>query len=106
DTTLIEIEVKRAAHADVRLPLRHPLADKLSDEATHCLLHAYGSNRDPYKAGYRNHFYTRRDDPHLVECEILGLVDTSAGWYEGMAFFLLTELGRNVALSLAPEYAP
>ncbi len=107
DLKLIDVRVRRAAYADVKLPLKNPLADKLSADAKHCLLHAFGANSgDVTKAGHRDYFYTRRNDPPLVECENLGLMEPMKGdqWGEGMTYFVLTTLGKSVALSLTPEY--
>ncbi len=103
---IIDVTAKRAPHLDVILPARDPLADRLTDEERHCLLHAFGGNGDPIKAGYRDHFYTRRDDPPLVALAGHGLMKPMPGekWGEGMTYFVLTEEGKRVALSMVPEY--
>lgn len=101
---LIDIRVRRAPSRDVLLPVRDPLADLLSDDERHCLLHAFGGNADPLKAGYRCHFYTRRDDPPLVSLTNHGLMTPTECGQDEFIYFLLTEMGKRVALSLVPEY--
>jgi len=103
---IADISVSRDAAKDVHLPDRHQIADQLSNEEEHCLLHAFGGNGDPIRAGYRDHFYTRRDDPPLVRLAELGLMDPMKGdkFGENMTYFVLTDLGKAVALSLVPEY--
>lgn len=109
EVRIIDVVARRAPERDVRLPSRDPIADSLSDQATHCLLHAFGANSgDPIKAGYRDYFYTTRDDPPLVELTQRGLMAPMPGekWGEGMTYFVLTDAGKRVALSLVSEYAP
>lgn len=105
----IEVRAIRAPKYDMRLPARHALADVMTQNQTHCLLHAFGANeRNPYKAGYRDYFYTNRDHPELCTLQSLGLMKPMEGdkWGEGMAYFVMTPFGKQVALSLVPEYAP
>lgn len=102
---LIDIRAVRAPHFDVQLPERHPLADDLSAEETHCLLHSYGGNDDPIKAGYRSHFFTSFDDKRLCGLTDKGLMTprkNSLSVTEG--YFYMTDLGKLVARSLVPEY--
>ena len=103
---IVDITARRAPHLDVVLPPRDSLADRLTDEQRHCLLHAFGGNGDPMKAGIRDYFYTRRDDPHLVALAQHGLMKPMDGdqWGEGMTYFVLTDDGKRVALSMVPEY--
>lgn len=103
---IVDITARRAPLRDVMLPARDPLADRLTDDERHCLLHAFGGNDDPIKAGKRDYFYTRRDDPPLVALAQHGLMKPMDGdqWGEGMTYFVLTQAGRHVALSLVPEY--
>lgn len=105
-TRIVDITARRAPWRDVTLPVRHPLADKLTDNERHCLLHAFGGNGDPINAGYRGYFYTRRDDPPLVWLTRYGLMAPMEGdrFGDGMTYFVLTDQGRHVALSLVPEY--
>ena len=108
DIRIVDIVAHRAPECDVTLPARDPVADHLSADETHCLLHAFGANcGDPTKAGYRDYFYTRRDDPPLVALAERGLITPMLGdkWGNGMTYFVLTEDGKRVALSLVPEYA-
>jgi hypothetical protein len=80
------------------------MADQLSGEQQNCLLHAFGGNcGDPTKAGYRDYFYTRRDDPHLLALTEKGLMEPSTGWELEMSYFFLTEASKRVALSMVPE---
>lgn len=105
----IEIRAIRSPDADIRLPMRHRLADEMNKEQMHCLLHSFGADSgNPYKAGYRDYFYTKRDDLELCALESLGLMNRMEGnkWGEGMTYFVMTPLGKQVALSLVPEYAP
>lgn len=103
---IVDVTARRAPHLDVVLPPRDPLADRLSDDERHCLLHAFGGNGDPIKAGKRDYFYTRRDDPPLVALAGHGLMSPMAGdqWGENMTYFVLTDAGKRVALSMVPEY--
>lgn len=104
---LMDITVRRHSSADVHLPLPDPLADQLNDDERHCLLHAYGADcGNPYKAGYRDYFYTHRDDPPLVSLTKHDLMKPMDGdkWGENMTYFILTTKGKHVALSLVPEY--
>jgi hypothetical protein len=108
DIRIVDISVWREPHRDVRLPARDPIADTLSVDEQHCLLHAFGADQgDPTKAGYRDYFYTTRDDPPLVALTERGLMAPMAGetWGEGMTYFVLTKAGKHVALSMVPEYA-
>lgn len=103
-----DITVRRWRLGDVTLPVRDPLADTMTEAQRHCLLHAFGGNRsDPTKAGNRDYFYTRRDDPPLVGLADLGLMEPMDGdrWGENMTYFVLTDRGKHVALSMIPEYA-
>ena len=89
------------------LPYPAPVTDLLDDDARHCLLHSFGADQgDPIKAGYRDYFYTRRDDPPLVRLTELGLMKPMTGdkWGENMTYFVLTAAGKHAALSLVPEY--
>lgn len=106
DVRIVDVTARRAPWRDVRLPARDPLADQLTDDERHCLLHAFGGNGDPIKAGNRDYFYTRRDDPPLVALASHGLMQPMEGdkWGEGMTYFVLTDAGKRVALSLVPEY--
>lgn len=108
DIRIVDVVARRESESDVTLPARDPIADQLSAEERHCLLHAFGGNDDPIKAGYRDYFYTRRDDPPLVGLTDHGLMKPMAGdqWGENMTYFLLTAAGKRVALSLVPEYGP
>ena len=104
-----DVRAIRAPESDVRLPLRHQLADEMTKEQTHCLLHSFGANENnPYKAGWRDYFFTRRNDPDLCALERLGLMRPkgSALCEDGEVYFIMTDLGKQVALSLVPEYAP
>jgi len=104
---LIDIRAVRAPHFDVKLPERHPLADDLSAEETHCLLHAYGANDDPVKAGYRSYFSTSRNDPTLCSLTERGLMlPNKIAPTEDDTYFHITMLGVLVASSLVPEYRP
>lgn len=103
---IVDVTARRAPHLDVALPSRDPLVDRLTDEQRHCLLHAFGGNDDPIKAGRRDYFYTRRDDPPLVALAQRGLMKPIPGdqWGKGMTYFVLTDVGKRVALSMVPEY--
>ncbi len=107
DLRIVDLIVRRAPWADVKLPTQDPRADNLTEDEKHCLLHAFGANGgDPTKAGYRDYFYTRRDDPPLVSLNRHGLMSPMDGnkFGEGMTYFVLTQDGKQVALSLTPEY--
>jgi hypothetical protein len=106
DIRIVDVVARRAPESDVILPPRSPVAGLLSAEEAHCLLHAFGGNDDPIKAGRRDYFYTRRDDPPLVALAERGLMAPTDGdkWGENMTYFILTEAGKHVALSMVPEY--
>lgn len=100
-----DITVLRAQDHDVTLPERHPLAHQMTDKQIHCVLHAFGYDEyNPEKSGYRDHYYTNRKNPDLCAIEKLGIMNTSSGWEADTAYFRLTPLGKDVALSLVPEY--
>ena len=100
-----DITVLRAQDHDVTLPERHPLAHQMTDKQIHCVLHAFGYDEyHPEKSGYRDHYYTGRKNPDLCAVEKLGIMKASSGWEADMAYFRLTQLGKDVALSLVPEY--
>ncbi len=105
---IVDIVVRRNAAADVLLPAPGPIALSLSDPESRALLHAFGANDvDPTKAGYRDYFYTSPDDPTLCSLASRGLMKAPAGdkWDDGMGYFILTQEGREAALSLTPLYA-
>lgn len=106
---IVDIVVRRAQEDDVALPNRSPVANDLSQEEAHCLLHAFGGNGDPLRAGNRDYFYTHRSDPLLVSLVERGLMrpsggDTKSG--DDMIYFFLTQHGKDVAFSMVPEYGP
>lgn len=106
DLRIIDLKVQRAAYRDQKLPARHPIADQLTKDELHCLLHAFGGNDCPYRAGNRDYFYTTRDDPPLVGLTRHGLMKPMDGdqWGENMTYFVLTKLGKLVARSLVRTY--
>jgi len=105
DVRIVDVTARRAPERDVILPARDPRADALTKDERHCLLHAFGGD-DPMKAGKRDYFYTRRDDPPLVALASHGLMHPLDGdkWGDGMTYFVLTDAGKHVALSMMPEY--
>jgi len=105
-TRIIDVVARRAPECDVRLPPRSPIADQLSKDQLHCLLHAFGCGGDVANAGKRDYFYTRHDDPPLVALYERGLMRVMAdeAYGPGMAYFVLTQAGKDVALSCVPEY--
>lgn len=107
DVRIVDVVARRDEGNDKLLPERSPIADLLSKDEAHCLLHAFGGNGDPVKAGNRDYFYTRRDDPPLVSLAERGLMKPTPGeqWGENMTYFILTDEGKHVALSMVPEYA-
>lgn len=62
---IVDIMVRRAAESDVLLPPRSPIVDLMTKEEVGCLIHAFGGD-SPSHAGYRDYFYTSRDDPPLL----------------------------------------
>jgi hypothetical protein len=109
DIRIVDVVARRQPDYDVHLPVRDPIADVMSDDERDRLLHAFGADcGDPTKAGYRDYFYTHRDDPPLVSLTERGLMKPMPGdkWGENMTYFVLTTTGKRVALSLVPEYAP
>lgn len=105
-TRIVDVVARRASWRDVVLPDREPIADEISDKARHCLMHAFGGNDDPIKAGYRSYYYTICDDPPLVELSRKGLMwpDYRNSSAYGEITFHMTARGKRVALSLVPEY--
>ena len=107
ETRFTDISARREPMRDVVLPARDPIADEMTEDERNCLLHSFGADQgDPVKAGYRDYFYTTRDDPPLVALAERGLMKPMAGdkWGEGMTYFVMTAEGKRVALSLVPEY--
>lgn len=108
---LTDVRVIRAADRDVALPEPEPILADLSEDERHCLLHSFGANSgDPYKAGYRDYFYTREDDAPLVGLVARGLMTgphkPHASMASGdMAYFYLNDAGKRAALSAVPVYA-
>lgn len=105
--SIIDVTVRREAAADVPLPAPDPMVADLSEAERDALLHAFGLNRsDPVKAGYRSHYYTERDNPVLVRLAGLGLMRTEPrkAYEAGLTYFLLTDYGKHVALSMVPLY--
>lgn len=107
DVSVVHITVRRQKASDVHLPARDPMADEMSDAEIHCLLHAFGANgNDPTKAGYRDYFYTSRNDPVLCALAQRGLMTPNSQdkWEDGMTYFIMTDRGKQIAMSLVPEY--
>lgn len=105
---VVDIIVRRAPESDVQLPDLDPIYETLTEEEIQCLMHAYGAdNGDPTKAGYRDYFYTRRDDPPLVMLAEKGLMSPMKEdlFGKNMTYFVLTDVGKRVALSMTPEYS-
>jgi len=105
--SIIDIRVLRNPTRDVFLPIRHELADKLTEEETSCLLHAWGADQgDPFKAGYRTYFYTDTDDERCVSLVNHGLMtrDRLLPASKDMTYFTMTKLGIEVAQSLVLLY--
>ncbi|MCW4590420.1 hypothetical protein NO263_07495 [Gluconacetobacter entanii] len=104
---VIDIKVRRYKEADQFLPARHPIANTMTSQETHCLLHAFGATcGDPSKAGYRDYFYTSRNDADLCGLTRKGLMrpNEKCASNDGSVYFIMTPLGREVALSLTPLY--
>ncbi|MFT8777725.1 MAG: hypothetical protein ABF893_13895 [Gluconacetobacter liquefaciens] len=105
---IVDIVVRRNYAADALLPAPGPIAVSLSRQESNALLHAFGANGvDPTKAGCRDYFYTSPADPTLCSLVSRGLMKAPAGdkWKDGMGYFILSQAGREVALSLTPLYA-
>ncbi|GAN86369.1 hypothetical protein [Komagataeibacter intermedius] len=104
---IIEIHARRWREKDQVLPHRDPIADTLSKEEMRCLLHAFGLNEyEPWKAGYRDHYFTSSKDKTMLGLVDRGLMHPGKApcWEDTNVYFRLTELGRHVALSLTPLY--
>lgn len=110
DVAFSAIHVRRCQSADVQLPVPDALALSLSIQERDALLHAHGSTcGDVNKAGYRDYFFTRRDDLTLCALETKGLMRAagqSALAEAGDVYFITTDDGKRVADSLTPEYNP
>jgi hypothetical protein len=110
DLQLMQLEVRRAAHADVTLPVEHRLVADLSPTMRRMLAHAYG--RDRQGNGYRDHYCTHpgnRDALRLAwEFGLFSGPHGEKGYGEtpgwSGAFFYLTQLGKEVAASMLPTY--
>lgn len=102
--------LRRAPDRDVLLPERHPMADTLCAKHLHAVIHAYGGTG--LQAGYRDHYYTTSDDPDLLALTQAGLFAPGRQMPPRISggrphtYFHLTELGRQVAASLAETYPP
>ncbi len=97
----------RTPSCDVVLPPRHPLASSLNPDILHCVVHAYGGVG--LRAGYRDHFYTSRDDWQMEAALYHGLfrvhrIDKGRYGEPDMIMYGLTDLGRNVARGEQPIY--
>lgn len=111
DTKITQIEVKRAARADQRLPEEHRLVAELTEEQRHIVRHAFGQDRNGN--GYRDHYCTAPGDLNLLSLAWeFGLFtgphgdreyDEISGW--AGSFFYLTSLGIDVARSMLPTYS-
>lgn len=110
DTKPEELRVRRAEHADIRLPDEHRLVAELTERQRSMIAHAYCSrSREP---GYRTHYCTHPGNLDALRLAFefgifhgpydeapYGDTSTRAG-----AFFYLTELGQEVARSMLPTY--
>jgi len=100
--------LRRAPGSDVVLPDRHPLADTLSAQHLHAVIHAYGGTG--LMAGYRDHYYTTSDDPDLLALTEAGLFAPGRQMPprhcdgEPHTYFHLTDLGKAVAASMVETY--
>ncbi len=111
DLKIADIWVRRNKWRDVILPPEHRLVSELSPAERHIIEHAYGSNsRDP---GYRDHYCAGPAELPLLRLTFeLGLFDGPHGRVDeyGLAlgwsgqFYYLTDLGKQVAHSMLPEY--
>jgi len=102
-----DITVRREKSKDVRLPIPDEVALGLTDNERDALLHAHGATcGNVLKAGYRDHFYTSRDDETLCSLERKGLmrVPQEPSLDDRYVYFLTTDAGKRVADSLTPEY--
>lgn len=105
---LMLIRVVRAPHADVRLPPEHPIVPDLTEKERHIILHAFGGNQcgsQFYKAGYRDHFVDHAGNPDLCRLVERGLMRGPFG-RDDNACFVLNWMGKRVATSMLPVYAP
>lgn len=111
DLKIMDIRVSRAAHCDVELPEPHRLVAELSPVERRFIEHAFGSvSRQP---GYRDHYCAGIAEPPLLRLTYeLGIFDGPFGgeneYGDGVhwsgVFFYLTDLGKQVARSMLPEY--
>lgn len=93
------VRARRAKDMDKTFPDRSEFATRMPSALLHMVVHAYGGTSP--RAGYRNHFCT-----HVYDREMCRLVfewgmftgpHHSDSCCDDLAFFYLTELGRNVA---------
>ncbi|AQU86203.1 hypothetical protein B0W47_00610 [Komagataeibacter nataicola] len=104
---IVEIHARRWREKDQVLPGRDPIADTLSKEEMECLLHAFGLNEyEPWKAGYRGHFFTSSKNKTMLGLVDKGLMHPGKApcWKDTNVYFHLTKLGQHAALSLTPLY--
>ena len=102
------VRVVRARHADIHLPAEHPVVSDLTKEERHVILHAFGGNQCGsafYRAGYRDHFVCSAGNPDLCRLVARGLMEGPYG-REDNASFHLNWMGKRVAQSMLPVYAP
>ncbi|MCG0998156.1 hypothetical protein [Acetobacter persici] len=101
-----DIKVLRNKTADVVLPDLPGAAKNVTQHALEKLLHACGATRgNPYKCGYRGHFYCNAQNAHMAELVDAGLMHRSEkGWGEGMVYFHATDIGQKTALAMIPLY--
>lgn len=107
--SITKITARRWKEKDEILPARSPIADNLSERDIHCLRHAFGvSEYEPWKAGYRDYFYTSASDEIMLKLVEIGLMYSQGAplkGSKGMIYFRLTGLGKQVAMSLTPLYS-
>ncbi|MBO1362061.1 hypothetical protein J2D73_19965 [Acetobacter sacchari] len=105
---IIHIKARRWREKDQELPERNPIADTLSEKETSSILHAFGFNEyEPWRSGYRDHYFTSANNETMLSLVEKGLMHSGKPpcWKDTNVYFHLTDLGKNVALSLVPEYA-
>jgi hypothetical protein len=103
---IVDLVARRAEFHDHNLPDLHELVYKLSEYEKETLLHAFGADGNPEKAGYRDYYYTNHDHPTMGILVNWGLMSILPGnnYGEGMTYFVLTEFGKEVTLSMVSEY--
>lgn len=96
----IDVKARRCKHKDLVLGEQHPLLSSTSESQQRKMLHALGYDENRLSIfGYRNYYQCAVNDDweSLIK---LGLADKNLN--NGLNYYFLTDLGRQVISSIVP----